>query len=824
MAIDPICGMQVDESSPIRAERDGKTYFFCCEHCRQKFLKSGSKSGTPTQASTDAAGPNLVSLGMPTEACCEGGGDRHAAPHSAAVGRYYCPMCPGVVSDQPASCPKCGMALEPASPAAAGRTVYTCPMHPEVEQDSPGSCPQCGMELEPKTVAAEEDLSELNDMWRRFVVAAALSVPILILAMGPMVGLVWDQWLGARVSQGIQFVLALPVVAWSAAPFFLRAWRSLLSRNFNMFTLIGLGVGAAFLYSTIALHAPEQFPEAMRPHGTVEVYFEAAAVIVALVLLGQVLELRARRQTSGAIRELLSLAPPKAIRVEQSGEVEIELSAVRHGDLLRVRPGGKIPVDGQVREGRSTVDESMITGESRPVTKQPADQVIGGTVNQAGSLLMVAERVGSETLLSQIVELVGEAQRSRAPIQRVADSVAGVFVPAVVGVAVLTFVTWWLVSPLEPALAYAVVNSVAVLIIACPCALGLATPVSIMVGVGRGASEGILIKNAEVLERLQAIDTVVVDKTGTLTEGQPRLIGLYSMADEGEEQLLFAAAAVEQHSEHPLAGAIIAAARDRGWQETAVADFQATVGAGVEGNAQGQAVRVGKRAFVADDQAEWPAALRTQADQWYAQACTVMYVSLDGAPAGILAVADPIKETTRKAIRDLREQAIELWMLTGDNEATARAVAGELGIDQVRAGISPQEKHGLIEQLQREGRRVAMAGDGINDAPALAAADVGIAMGTGTDVAMEAADVTLVKGDLRGIARSLRLGRAVMRNVRQNLFFAFIYNALGIPIAAGVLYPWFALLLNPMFAAAAMSFSSVSVITNALRLRTLRLS
>ncbi|MBI2803976.1 MAG: cadmium-translocating P-type ATPase [Planctomycetes bacterium] len=804
MAIDPICGMTVDEANARSAERDGKTFYFCCEHCRQKFLGSQpAPPSLPVSAPTSAAGRK-------------------------ASRQYFCPMCAGVESDTPGNCPKCGMALESARPTApTHQVIYTCPMHPEVAQDAPGSCPKCGMALEPKTVRPnrDEDDSELRNMTLRFWVAAALTGPVFLASMLPMIGVPVDRWLGNTLHLWLQLLLSTPVVLWSGWPFFERGWRSIVTTNLNMFTLIAIGTGAAYFYSLVAVLFPTLIPNDFRHHGAVHVYFEAAAVIVTLVLLGQVLELRARRRTGAAIRELLSLAPATARVVRDGQERDVSLEEVHHADMLRVRPGEKIPVDGRLTEGKSAVDESMITGEPMPVEKQANDPVIGGTVNQTGSFLMVAERVGQDTVLSRIVNLVADAQRSRAPIQKVADTVAGYFVPAVLVSAVITFLVWAIGQPEQPALAWAFVNSVAVLIIACPCALGLATPMSIMVAIGRGAKEGVLIKNAEVLETLEKVDTVVVDKTGTLTQGRPKLTACLPAGTFSEEDLLRLAASVEQNSEHPLAHAVVAGARDRNLSIAPVTDFNSMTGGGVRGTVEDKDILIGKRSLLADLTVQNLAALDERADALQQQGRTVMYVAVDHQFAGLIAVSDPIKQSTPEAVRSLHDLGLRIIMLTGDNETTARTVAEELGVDEFHAGVSPQEKHERISTLRAEGRSVAMAGDGINDAPALAEADVGIAMGTGTDVAIESAGITLVQGDLRGIVKAIKLSRHTMRNIRQNLFFALIYNALGVPIAAGVLYPispW--LLLNPMIAAAAMSFSSVSVVSNALRLKTMKLT
>ena len=701
--------------------------------------------------------------------------------------------------------------------------IYTCPMHPEVRREEPGSCPKCGMALEPEGLPVNEgDDPELIDMRRRFWGSAALSLPVLVIAMGSMLpglGPAIEQLLPGAVATWVELGLATPVVLWGGWPLLVRGAQSLKGFNLNMFTLIGLGVSVAYAYSVMAVFAPGLFPPAFRDaSGQVGVYFEAAAVITTLVLLGQVLELKARQQTSGALRALLELAPPAARRLAGDGsEEEVPLEEVGEGDRLRVRPGDKVPVDGEIEEGRSTIDESMITGEPMPVEKAEGDAVTGGTVNQAGGFVMRATRVGENTLLSRIVHMVAEAQRSRAPIQRIADTVAGYFVPAVVAIAAVTFAVWAAFGP-EPAFAYAVVNAVAVLIIACPCALGLATPMSIMVGTGKGAQAGVLIKSAEALETFEQVDTIVVDKTGTLTEGKPKLVHLETAEGIAEADLLRRVAALEAASEHPLAAAIVAAAEERGIDRAEVSDFESVTGGGVKGRIEGKTVAVGSRRFIAE-LGDIPETLSSLAEQRQAEGETVVFAALEDRPAGLLAVADPIKETTREALEQLHEAGIRVVMLTGDNRATAEAIARRLGIDEVEAEVAPADKQEVVRRLQSEGRRVAMAGDGINDAPALAAADIGIAMGTGTDVAMESASVTLVKGDLRGIARARNLSRAVMRNIRQNLVFAFGYNALGLPIAAGVLYPVIGLLLNPMIAAAAMSASSVSVIGNALRLR-----
>jgi P-type Cu+ transporter len=738
---------------------------------------------------------------------------------------YTCPMHPEVRQPAPGSCPKCGMALEHVGgEAPTTSTEYVCPMHPQIVRNAPGSCPICGMALEPRTVTADEENAELKDMTRRFWVSVALSVPLLVFVMGDMLlGQPLRHGLSSRLIAWLQLVLATPVVLWGGWPFFQRGWASVVNRSLNMFTLIALGTGTAYVYSVVAALAPGMFPESFRTHGgEVELYFEAAAIITTLVLLGQVIELRARSQTSSAIKALLNLTPKTARRLrDDGGEEDVSLDEVRPGDRLRVRPGERVPVDGVVLEGTSAVDESMVTGEPIPVEKAPGSRVTGGTVNGSGGFVMRAKRVGSDTLLAQIVRMVSEAQRSRAPIQRLADTVSAYFVPAVVAVAVISAAVWGLLGP-EPRMTYALVNAVAVLIIACPCALGLATPMSIMVATGRGALAGVLIKNAEALEILERIDTLVVDKTGTLTEGRPRLVSLMTPPVHSESDLLRLAASLERGSEHPLAAAIVAGAEERKLTLSAVEDFRSITGKGVVGRVEGQTVALGNHQLMQDlgvaigDLAKRADALRRDGQ-------TVMFVAVDGRIAGLVGVADPIKESTPEALRLLRDSGLRVVMLTGDSRPTAEAVARKLRITEIEAEVLPEQKIAVIKRMQAEGRIVAMAGDGVNDAPALAQAHVGIAMGTGTDVAMESAGITLVKGDLRGIMRARRLSQATMRNIRENLFFAFIYNALGVPIAAGVLYPVFGLLLSPIIASAAMSFSSVSVIFNALRLRRLAL-
>ncbi|WP_022698146.1 copper-transporting P-type ATPase [Euryhalocaulis caribicus] len=703
--------------------------------------------------------------------------------------------------------------------------VYTCPMHPQVRQPGPGSCPICGMALEFEGVPrGEADRTELNDMSRRFWISALFTIPLVIYAMGDLIpGRPLETILDPALGQWAQLVLATPVVLWGAWPFFVRGLASVRSMNLNMFTLIGLGVSVAYVFSVIAVFFPDIFPDSFRGmNGHVAVYFEAAAVITTLVLLGQVLELRARNNTSNAIRALLELAPPTAVRVSDTGEdEEVALDTVEEGDRLRVRPGEKVPVDGVIASGRTVIDESMITGEAMPVEKDKDDRVTGGTVNQTGGFVMIADRVGNDTLLSQIVKMVAEAQRSRAPIQRLADLVAGYFVPAVVLIALVTFIIWAIFGP-QPAMAYALVNAVAVLIIACPCALGLATPMSIMVGAGKGAQSGVLIRDAEALETLEKVDLLLVDKTGTLTEGHPELVDIQAENGIDEDALLSLAAALERGSEHPLAAAIVRGAEARGLDLSSPDDFESVTGKGVKGRINGQEVALGNRAMM-ESVAAAPAEFLAKADDGRAKGQTVMFVAVAGRPAGLIAVADPIKESTPEALDLLHQASVTVIMLTGDSKGTAQAVADQLGIDDVRAEVLPEDKHAIVREFQEQGHKVAMAGDGVNDAPALAQADVGIAMGTGTDIAMESAAVTLVKGDLRGVARAKRLSHATMHNIRQNLFFAFIYNALGVPVAAGILYPFTGILLSPMIAAAAMSFSSVSVIGNALRLNRLKL-
>ena len=758
---DPVCGMDVDpRTTPHRASFEGQEYFFCSKGCQSKFQKEPSR---------------------------------------------YTPSAP-----------------RPAPVAPAG-TIYTCPMHPQLRQIGPGACPICGMALEPEVMTSETGPSpELKDMTRRFWVGLVLALPVLALEMGGhLTGLTMR--LGGQTSAWIQFALATPVVLWSGWPFFERGARSVATRSLNMFTLIAMGVGVAWLYSVVATLAPHFFPPAFRrPDGSVPIYFEAAAVITVLVLLGQVLELRARERTSGAIKALLDLAPKTARRLREDGsDEEVTLDLIAAGDRLRVRPGEKVPVDGEVIEGRVSIDESMVTGESMPVTKEPGAKVVGGSINKTGSFIMRAEKIGADTLLSQIVQMVAQAQRSRAPIQRMADQVSGWFVPSVIGIALVAFAVWALIGP-DPRFAFGLVAAVSVLIIACPCALGLATPMSIMVGVGQGARAGVLIKNAEALERFEKIDTLVIDKTGTLTEGRPAVTAIRPAQGHDETEVLRLAASLERASEHPLADALVRAATERELSLSQPADFDSPVGKGVLGVVDGRRLAIGSGKFL-DEQGVDTRALEAAADALRADGATAIFMALDGQAAAIFAIADPIKATTPSAVQGLKAEGVRLVMMTGDNRTTAQAVARKLGIDEVEAEVLPQDKAAVVEKLRSEGRKVAMAGDGVNDAPALAVAEVGVAMGAGADVAIESAGVTLLKGDLDGIVKARRLSRAVMRNIRENLFFAFAYNVAGIPIAAGVLYPFTGWLLSPAIAAAAMALSSVSVVGNALRLRGARL-
>ncbi len=703
--------------------------------------------------------------------------------------------------------------------------IYTCPMHPEIEQDRPGNCPKCGMTLEPKTIGAgnEEEQKEIGSLSRKFWSALVLTIPVLFIAMGHAIpGLHIEAMIPKQISKWIEFALATPVVLWAGGFFFTRAWQSIVNGSLNMFTLIAVGVGAAYFYSAVAVMAPGIFPQSFRSNGEVDLYFEAAAVITTLVLFGQLIEAKARSRTGQAVKALLSLAAKTAHRIRDGQEEEIQVDEIQKGDMLRVRPGEKIPIDGLITEGSSNIDESMITGEPMPVSKDPDDKVIGATLNQTGSFLMRAEKVGSETLLAQIVQMVADAQRTRAPIQKLADTVSGYFVPVVIGIALITFLIWSIIGP-APAMAYALVNAVSVLIIACPCALGLATPMSIMVGVGRAAHAGVLVKNAEAIETAEKVTHLIIDKTGTLTAGKPEVVSRIATDAVAKRDGLQIAASLESRSEHPLARAIVEAAKREKIELRDVTGFQSTTGGGVSGKLDGKTVLIGKEKFLIDSNVTIPDQLKKEAHRLQEKAETTVWLAVDGNAVGILGIADPIKPTTKKAIRELHEMNLKIIMCTGDNRRTAESVARELGIDEFSAEVMPDEKIDIVKKFKSKGAIVAMAGDGINDAPALAAADVGIAMGTGTDVAIESAGITLVKGDLIGIVKAMHVSRAVMRNIRQNLFFAFIYNALGVPIAAGALYPFFGLLLSPMIAGAAMSFSSVSVVANALRLRSIKL-
>ncbi len=865
---DPVCGMAVNPASTRHhALHNGKDYFFCSAGCLASFQANPQRIlSAPPQPMT----AGLVSLVIPGKS-----GTAKNAPASAPVAIpklsggprpnsriYVCPMDPEVRQADPGPCPKCGMALEPELPGpSASNSEYTCPMHPEIVRAEPGSCPICGMALEKRTVTLEEENPELRDMTRRFWISLALTAPLLAMAMGSMV---WPHsplsvrpWFQPNFQPWLELVLGTPVVLWCGWPFFQRGWLSVVHRSTNMFTLIALGAGVAYLFSVVATVFPQIFPASfrassagtsgMRPLVYPDVYFEAAAAIVTLVLLGQVLELRARSQTSSAIRALLDLSPKMARLLSNDEERDIALADVKVGDRLRVRPGEKIPVDGILLDGASTVDESMITGESLPVAKSVSSPLLGATVNGNGSLVMRADRVGADTMLAQIVQMVSQAQRTRAPIQRLADKVAGWFVPAVIAIALVTFIVWATIGP-QPRFAHAIVNAVAVLIIACPCALGLATPMAIMVGTGRGARAGVLIKSAEAFETLEKVDTIVFDKTGTLTEGKPQVVGIYlpdNSSRISRDELLRLAASVELASEHPLGAAIVRQARQENLNLSEPANVQALPGQGISGTVEGKTVLIGNRALMSDTDGLLDADLITENANESASEnkvenasqiankiapasgvpdrSTIIHVAVDGRNAGSIAIADPLKASTPAALRDLKARGIRLVMLTGDNPATARQIAGRLGIQDFKAGVLPAQKAEIVRSLQQQGRVVAMAGDGINDAPALAQANVGIAMGTGTDIAMESGGITLVKGDLEGILRARKLSRATMRNIRQNLFFAFVYNSVGVPIAAGVLYPVFGWLLSPILAAAAMSFSSVSVIANALRLRQVKL-
>ena len=791
---DPVCGMMIEPQDAVsHQEYTGQTYYFCSPSCAKRFATDPQAFLEPKGSTPVPAQPNV---------------------------EYICPMDPEVHKMGPGSCPKCGMALEPATVAApATRTEYTCPMHPEIVRSEPGNCPICGMALEPREITAEEVNPELVDMTRRFWISVGLAVPLLALMVSGMFRSMPLQHLfPARVWAWTEFALATPVVLWCGWPFFVRGWQSVVNRNLNMFTLIALGTGAAYLYSVVATVLPFVFPPSFRAEGgEIALYFEPAVVIIALVLLGQVMELRARSQTGSAIRALLGLAPKTAKRLnDQGGEADVQLDQVQVGDRLRVRPGEKIPVDGIVLEGHSSVDESMVSGEPIPVEKGVTAKVTGGTVNGTGGFVMRAERVGADTLLSQIVKMVSQAQRSRAPIQRLADRVASYFVPAVILAAVGTFIIWYLVGP-QPRFAHALVNAVAVLIVACPCALGLATPMAIMVGTGRGAGAGILIRNAESLETFGKVNTLIIDKTGTLTVGKPTLDSILPQPGISESDLLQLVASLERSSEHPLAEAIVKGAEARKLALTDVQGFNSITGKGVKGNISGKQVAIGNTEMFRELGID-PAPLLTQADTLRKEGQTVMMIAVEGKAAGLVSVSDPIKDSTRNAISELKAAGLNIIMVTGDNATTARAVADRLGIE-FEADVLPAQKAEVVKKHQQQGSIVAMAGDGVNDAPALAQANIGISMGTGTDVAMEAGGITLLTGDLRGILRARRLSQSTMSNIRQNLFFAFIYNAVGVPLAAGVLFPFFGLLLNPMIAAAAMSFSSVSVIANSLRLR-----
>jgi Cu+-exporting ATPase len=812
LARDPVCGMSVDTTTAKASlVHEGTTYYFCCPGCLERFRSTPERYLNPGVTVQIQPAPVMISP---------------PSVHGPEEVEYTCPMHPEIRKKRPGECPKCGMALEAVSAGGFNGTGYVCPMDPEVHSERPGSCPKCGMALEPRTAALSEEVSpELADMTHRFWVSLVLTLPVLLLAMGGMLsGITGHVQPPAGMLPWIELAFATPVVLWGGWPFFVRGWNSIINRSANMFTLIAVGTGAAYFYSLLATVAPGIFPASFRRHGNEpDVYFEAAAVITTLVLLGQVLELRARGRTGAAIRALLGLAPKTARIVHADGrEVDTLLEHVRPGDKLRVRPGEKVPVDGVVLEGVSAVDESMITGEAMPVEKSPGTRVTGGTLNGTGTFLMRAERVGSETLLAQIVRTVSDAQRSRAPIQRIADTVSSYFVPGVVLASLVTFVIWSLWGP-EPRMAYALLNAVAVLIIACPCALGLATPMSIMVGTGRGAMAGVLIKRAEALERLEKVDALVLDKTGTLTEGKPRLASVIAEGGLPDPEVLRLAASLERGSEHSMAAAIVSAAESKGLSLTPPQGFRLIPGKGVTGLVEARRIAVGNRALLDELGLRIQEIAQERAEALRRDGQTVMFVFVDGGLAGLLGVSDPIKDGAAEIIRRMHEAGIRLVMASGDSRTSAGIVARKLGIDEIVPEVLPAEKGDVIKRLQAAGHCVAMAGDGINDAPALALADVGIAMGTGTDIAIQSADVALVRGDLRGIARALKLSRATMRNIRQNLFFALAYNALGIPIAAGVLYPFLSIQLSPMIASAAMTFSSVSVITNALRLRKLEL-
>lgn len=799
--VDPVCNMTIEDKDAVGTSTyKDTTYYFCSPVCKENFDKDPESfiGEKVSEQKKEVAEGGVI---------------------------YTCPMHPEVRETKPVPCSKCGMALEAIVPLISVKTEWTCPMHPEIVRNSPGSCPICGMALEPKTVSAEEEENpELIQMTRRFRFGIILTIPLVFVAMRDLMpGFSLESFIPGEILRWLEFILATPVVLWSGWPFFVRGWQSIINRSPNMFTLIGLGVVVSYAYSVVATLLPGIFPQSFRSEGgMVATYFEAAAVITTLVLLGQMLELRARSKTGTAIKELLGLASKTArIILDDRTERDVPLEQVHPGDILRVRPGERVPVDGIVIEGSSSVDESMVTGEPIPVEKQQGDKVIGATVNGTGTLVIKAEKVGTETLLSQIVRMVAEAQRSRAPIQKLADIVAGYFVQIVIAVAIVTFIIWAWIGP-EPRMAHALISAVAVLIIACPCALGLATPVSIMVAMGKGATAGVLFKNAEAIEVMKKVDTLVVDKTGTLTVGKPKLVSVFTGNGHEDKTILYYAASIERGSEHPLAAAIVTGAEERGITLVQVESFKSITGKGVTGKVDGHDVVLGNLKLL-DDLRIDPAEFSAKAETMRSEGQTAMFVTVDGKVIGIVGVADPIKETTQEAVEQLHEEGIRIVMLTGDSRTTAEAVSGKLGLDDVIAEVLPDQKADVVKRLQQDERFVAMAGDGINDAPALAQAHVGIAMGTGTDVAMESAGVTLVKGDLRGILRARRLSRATMRNIKQNLFWAFVYNSLGIPVAAGILYPFFGILLSPVIAAAAMSFSSVSVVSNALRLRRVKL-
>ncbi len=821
-AIDPICGMEVSTESKISISHDGEKIYFCSNGCKEKYEKS--ISGTPEPDSS------LLTIAEVKPCCMHKDSDQTVnllPPDSSS--KYFCPMCPSVRSDVPAECPECGMALE-LNPlfieSNVKTTKYICPMHPEIEEDQPGTCPICGMDLEPKTVISqqEEDDPELKLMTYRFWIASGLTIPLFIISMSSMTSFSFSRWINPDQNLWIQFALSTPVVLYCGWPFLVRCVRSLKTGNLNMFTLIGIGTGTAYLYSIFAMLFPGLIPNSSYEGGAIPVYFEAASMITALVLLGQMLELKARKKTSGAIKELLSLVPDTARLIRDGQETVVSIEEIISGDMIRIVPGDKIPVDGKVISGKSSVDEAMITGEPIPVEKNEGDKVVAGTVNQTGSFEMLAVKVGRDTMLSKIVSLVADAQRSRAPIQKIVDTVSGYFVPVVIACSLITFILWAILGPNETRFAYALVNAVSVLIIACPCALGLATPMSIMVGVGRGAKEGILFKDAESIESLESIDHLIVDKTGTLTKGKPELVETITFLDHSVTDLITLASAVESKSEHPLGNAIIEAAKKENITIPVVSDFQSTTGGGVMGTVHDKNILVGNSSLLASFNVKGLDKAIKQEDELCAKGNTVIYIAVNSELAGLLVVNDQLKETSRDAVLAIQNLGVNVSIFTGDNEIAAKAIAEQVNITDVHAKMSPQDKQEKITQMIESGLKVAMAGDGINDAPALAASTVGIAMGTGTDVAIESSMVTLVKGDLSGIEKSIELSKATMKNIRQNLFFAFFYNAMGIPVAAGLLYPFFGILLSPIIAAAAMSLSSVSVISNALRLRYSKLS